>query len=191
MTTKEHYWKYSLIILIITIGLLLLREFSVFLGGFLGAFTVYMLVRKQMHYLVENKGWNKIISSIIIMLEVIIIFLIPALLGVTLIVKVAENLIQNLGNFETYFKTLLTFFEEKLDIDLLSQEGLVRISSYITTIAKTVVGEISTFLINAFILLFVLYFMLLSSRSLEKYIYDLLPFNEKNKQKKRLNINLS
>lgn len=181
MTTKEHYWKYSLIVLIIILGLLLLKEFSVFLGGFLGAFTVYMLVRKQMHYLVEKKKWNSMLAAALIVLGVVLVFLVPALMGVTLIVKVAENLVLNLGDVESYFKTALTFFDEKLDIDLLSQEGLMRVSSYITSIAKTIVGEISTFLINSFVLLFVLYFMLLSSRQLESYLYDLLPFDEKNK----------
>lgn len=179
---KESYWKYSLIALIIIMGLLLLREFSSFLGGFLGAFTVYMLVRKQMHFLVEKKNWNSMLAAAVIMLEVILIFLIPALMGVMLIVKVAENVVQNLGSFETYFQTVLSFSEEKIGIDLLSQEGLVRMSTYVTTIAKAVVGEISTFLVNAFFLLFVLYFMLLSSRQLEQYLYDLLPFDEKNKR---------
>lgn len=181
MTSKERYWKYSLIVLIIIIGVLLVKEFSVFLGGFLGAFTVYMLVRKQMHTLVEKKRWNKILASVVIMLEVILVFLIPALIGVTLVVKVAENVIQYSGDFEESFKSALAFFDEKLDIDLLSQEGLVRMSSYVTTVAKAVIGEISTFLVNTFVLLFVLYFMLISSRPMEKYLYDLLPFDEKNK----------
>lgn len=121
------------------------------------------------------------LAAALIVLGVVLVFLVPALMGVTLIVKVAENLVLNLGDVESYFKTALTFFDEKLDIDLLSQEGLMRVSSYITSIAKTIVGEISTFLINSFVLLFVLYFMLLSSRQLESYLYDLLPFDEKNK----------
>lgn len=182
MNIKERYWAYSLIVLIVVLGLLLAYEFIAFLGGFLGAFTVYILVRKQMHYLVEKKKWNKMLAAVLIMLEVIIVFLIPASVGVMLVVKVAENLVQHLDGLETSLNNVLVFFNEKFDLDLLSKESLVRMSSYITAIAKTIVGEISTFLINAFVLLFVLYFMLISSRPMEKYFYELLPFNDSNKQ---------
>ena len=51
MSFKEQYWKYSLIIIIIALGIVLFIEFIPFLGGILGAFTIYILLRKQMLYL--------------------------------------------------------------------------------------------------------------------------------------------
>lgn len=48
---KEKYWKYSLIIIIIGLGIILFRQITPFLGGLLGALTIYILVRKQMIYL--------------------------------------------------------------------------------------------------------------------------------------------
>lgn len=48
MSTKEQYWKYSLITIIIGLGIILARQITPFLGGLLGALTIYILVRRQM-----------------------------------------------------------------------------------------------------------------------------------------------
>ena len=40
---KEQYWKYSLIIFIIGLGILLFRQAQPFMNGILGGFTLYIL----------------------------------------------------------------------------------------------------------------------------------------------------
>ena len=54
MSTKEQYWKYSLIAIIIGLGIILFRQIAPFMGGLLGALTIYILVRKQMMYLSDK-----------------------------------------------------------------------------------------------------------------------------------------
>ena len=54
MNVKEQYWKYSLVTIIVVLGTILFVEFIPFLGGILGACTIYILVRKQMLYLTSN-----------------------------------------------------------------------------------------------------------------------------------------
>ena len=39
MNVKEQYWKYSLVTIIIVLGMILFVEFIPFLGGILGACT--------------------------------------------------------------------------------------------------------------------------------------------------------
>ena len=51
---KEQYWKYSLIIIIFVLGIILFIKFIPFLGGILGAITIYILLRQQMLYLTEK-----------------------------------------------------------------------------------------------------------------------------------------
>ena len=47
MSVKEQYWKYSLITIILGLGLILFIKMSPFMGGILGACTIYIMVRKQ------------------------------------------------------------------------------------------------------------------------------------------------
>ena len=48
---KELYWRYSLFVLILGLGVTIFIELTPFLGGVLGAMTIYVLLRRQMHYL--------------------------------------------------------------------------------------------------------------------------------------------
>ena len=54
MSIKEQYWKYSLIVIILFMGIIIFRQITPFLGGLLGALTIYILVRKQMAHLTER-----------------------------------------------------------------------------------------------------------------------------------------
>lgn len=54
MSVKEQYWKYSLITIILGLGLILFIKMSPFMGGILGACTIYIMVRKQMFYLTQE-----------------------------------------------------------------------------------------------------------------------------------------
>lgn len=62
MSVKEQYWKYSLITIILGLGLILFIKMSPFIGGILGACTIYIMVRKQMFYLTQEKHFKKYYS---------------------------------------------------------------------------------------------------------------------------------
>ena len=55
MSVKEQYRKYSLITIILGLGLLLFLKMTPFMGGILGACTIYIMVRDQMLYLLKRK----------------------------------------------------------------------------------------------------------------------------------------
>ena len=54
MSTKEQYWKYSLITIILVMGVVIFFKATPFLGGLLGAATIYILLRNQMLYLLTS-----------------------------------------------------------------------------------------------------------------------------------------
>lgn len=77
MSTKEQYWKYSLIAIIIGLGIILFRQIIPFLGGLLGALTIYTLVRKQMIHLSDKRKMRRSIAATLITAEAILCFLVP------------------------------------------------------------------------------------------------------------------
>lgn len=74
MSTKEQYWKYSLIAIIIGLGIILFRQIAPFMGGLLGALTIYILVRKQMMYLSDKRKMKRSIAATLITAEAILCF---------------------------------------------------------------------------------------------------------------------
>ena len=68
---KEQYWRYSLIAIIIGVSVILFFEATPFLGGILGAFTIYILLRKQMFYLTEQMRIRPSIAASLLLGETI------------------------------------------------------------------------------------------------------------------------
>ena len=52
---RERYWRYSLVALILGMGVTVFIELIPFLGGLLGAATIYVLLRGQMIRLTEHR----------------------------------------------------------------------------------------------------------------------------------------
>ena len=71
MSVKEQYRKYSLITIILGLGLLLFLKMTPFMGGILGACTIYIMVRDQMLYLTQKKKIRKSVTAIILLIEAI------------------------------------------------------------------------------------------------------------------------
>lgn len=182
MTTfKEKYWKYSLIFAIVIIGLIIFTESLPFLSGFLGAVTIYILVRKQMHRLTEEKKWKKSLAAVVILIEIILCIIIPTFLVIWLLIGRIQGFELHPGALFTTVQDFVLKIRDQTGYDIVSQENIKAFATMFRSLIHRIIGEISSFVINSIVLLFVLYFMLICSREMESYIYDLLPFDNKNK----------
>lgn len=92
MSTKEQYWKYSLITIIIGLGIILFLQITPFLGGLLGALTIYILVRRQMIHLTDKRKMKRSVAATLITTEAILFFLVPLALAVWLLVSKLQDI---------------------------------------------------------------------------------------------------
>lgn len=181
MTFKEQYWKYSLIIIILFMSMILFRYFSPLLSGLLGASTIYILVRKQMFALTEKKKMGRSIAATLILLEAILCFLIPLSFAVWLLIEELQGINLNLGASIQSIQEIIAQIKERTGYNVLSSDNLVSAASYLPKIGQMLIGSVSSFAVNSVVMLFVLYFMLIGGRKMESYLYDLLPFSNNNK----------
>lgn len=182
MDFKEQYWKYSLIIIILGLGLILFFKMTPFMGGILGACTIYIMVRKQMIYLRQEKRFKKSVTAVLLLIEAILCFLVPIAVAVWLLINKLQSVNVDTTAFVSTITHLADWVREKAHYELLSSENISSIASILPTIGQFLMGSISSFAINAFVLVFILYFMLIGGTQMEKYVYDLLPFNDENKR---------
>ena len=92
MSIKEQYWKYSLIVIILFMGVIIFRQITPFLGGLLGALTIYILVRTQMNHLTEKRKMKRSVSALLITAETILVFLVPLGLTIWLVVNKLQDI---------------------------------------------------------------------------------------------------
>lgn len=182
MSVKEQYWKYSLIVIILVLGIIIFLELTPFLSGLLGACTIYVLLRKQMRYLTLKKKMKRSPAAILLLSEATLCFLIPLSLIIWMLIGKIQNLnldphivIDPIQNFSELIK-------EKTGYDLLRTDNLSSIAGFIPRVGQFLMGGISSFSLNVFVLIFVLYFMLIGGPRMENYINEILPFNRTNKK---------
>ena len=90
---KELYWRYSLFVLILGLGVTIFIELTPFLGGVLGAMTIYVLLRRQMHYLTACRKWRRSLAASLLLGEAVLCFLVP----ISLIVWMVVNQVQDIA----------------------------------------------------------------------------------------------
>ena len=190
MSVKEQYWKYSLITIILGLGLLLFLKMTPFMGGILGACTIYIMVRRQMLYLTQKKKIRKSITAIILLIEAILCFLVPLSLAVWLLINKLQTVNVDTTAFVNTVTNLADWIRQKTEYDLLSKENISSIASILPGIGQFLMGGISSFAVNLFVLVLVLYFMLIGGTKMEQYIYELLPFSDSNKKHVMNEINM-
>lgn len=190
MSVKEQYRKYSLITIILGLGLLLFLKMTPFMGGILGACTIYIMVRDQMLYLTQKKKIRKSVTAIILLIEAILCFLVPLSLAVWLLISKLQTVNVDTATFVDTITNLADWIRRKTEYDLLSKENISSIASILPGIGQFLMGGISSFAVNLFVLVFVLYFMLIGGTKMEQYIYELLPFSDNNKKHVMNEINM-
>lgn len=183
MTVKEQYWRISLVALIVGLGIVLFRQIMPFLGGILGAITIYVLVRKQMLYLCEKKHMKASWAAFLLLGEVTLVVLIPLTLAVWLFLNKMQHINLDTATIVTAAQHVADLIKERTGYNVLNTDNLVTAAGYLPRLGQSLVGSISGFAINIVALIFVLYFMLVSIRPFEKYIYSLLPFSKRNKNR--------
>ena len=182
MSPKERYWKYSLIAIILILGLLLFIKITPFLGGLLGASTIYIVIRKQMLFLTERKHWRRGVAATLLLFEVILCFLIPLSLMICLFVGKWQDLNLNPMQLARSIQQIADLIEQRTGFYVLDTSNIMSVVSLLPKIGQLLMGSISGFAINVAVLVLVLYFMLIGGRKMEEYAYSILPFSQKNKE---------
>lgn len=183
MTVKEYYWRFSLIAIILLLGVVLFFEMRPFLGGILGAITIYSLLRGQMLTLTEKKGWRPSLAAFLLLGEATLFFLIPLSLAAWAIVIKLQNFNLDTTLMMEWVRDSVDFIKERTGYNILSNDNMASAAAYLPRFGQSLMGSISSLSINIIALIFVLYFMLISARKFEKYIYSILPFGKRNKKR--------
>ena len=182
MGFKEQYWRYSLVVIILLMGVVIFFQVTPFLGGVLGASTIYILLRGQAFYLTEQRHVKRSIMAVLMLLETILIFLIPLALLVWLIVSQLQAVNLNSHSLIAPVEQVTAFIREKTGYDVLSSGNIQSAIAILPKVGQAVMGSIGSFAVNVLVLLLVLYFMLTGGRRMEAYLSDILPFNNRNKK---------
>lgn len=179
LSTREKYWHYSLFVLIVGLGVTIFVELTPFLGGLLGAVTIYVLLRRQMWFLCERRRWRRSLAASLLLGEAVLFFLIPISLIVWMVVDKIQGAALDPDSILTPVKHVAGLIREKTGYDMLQKSNVSSLFAYLPRAGQWLVGGITNFAINMVVLLFVLYFMLIGGLRMEAYCLEIMPFNHR------------
>ncbi|MDR3267439.1 MAG: AI-2E family transporter [Tannerella sp.] len=181
MEMKEKYFRYSLIALLVTFGWLIFSGLWSFVNGFLGAFTVYILVRNQMIHLTEKRKMNKVIAAILILLEVVAVVFVPIYLIVWMLIGRIQGINIDISELIATIQHFIVLVDQKTGYDILSASNINNMTGYLTASLQFIISHVSSLVISTIVIIFLLYFMLVNNKAMESYFSDLLPFKDDNR----------
>lgn len=177
---KKQY-RYILIALLVILGIILFKELRPYMSGFLGALTLYIIMKGQMKFFMKKLKFNRALSASIITIESLVFFVGP-LVGVSFLVIDTLSGIsidpQEIANNTTNF---IKIVEEKVGFKLFTPENLSFLPKLGSSIVQSLGSGAYSFIINTIIMLFVFFYMLYNYDSFEIAIKELLPLKDENK----------
>ena len=180
---KYKFKQYFAIFLVIISSILLLYTVFKFSTGFFGGLLLYIILLPVYNYLVRKKISKKFAASIVILISIFII-IIPLIIFLGIVGNQIFNILQEptmINSLISRSSKLLIKIAPSLNENYLSQQ-VVKLTGSATSLFLDITTKIGIFLINLFIALFLLYFMLIKSPLLDK-VKRIIPFNKNNSKK--------
>lgn len=169
-----------LLLLTILLGAILFLQLKSFLPALLGAYTLYVMLRKWMLLLTDKYKWRKSLAAATLMLLSFVVFLLPIILVVNMmsskIAFAVEHSAEVLQSIERYIHQ----YELSYNIQLLSDQNIDKLTDWISKTLPDILGATFNTITAVGIMYFILYFMLTEGRSMESGFYEWVPLKDDN-----------
>jgi predicted PurR-regulated permease PerM len=168
------------LIIILLMGTLLFWRGLEFLPGFLGALTLYILIRPILFYLVHNHKWPKVLTSVMLMFASFIIILMPVGLLINMLSSKVGYIISHSTELIASVKQAGDKIRLNTGMDILSDANIDKVQGSIANFLPQFLGATFNTLTTILIMYFFLYFMLTKGEQMEASLESYIPLKNEN-----------
>lgn len=186
---NDRLKQFFFISIILLIGGVLFWKMSGFIPAFLGALTLYVIMRPAVLYLVYKRRWRRWFTAILLILVSIIVLLVPMALMVNLMASKVGYVVQHSAELINSFRDFMEKIQYSTRIDMLSDETVSKVKDALTTLLPQLLGSTFNVVTTIVIMYFVLYFMLTGALEMEDILYEYTPLKAANTDRLGVEIN--
>jgi predicted PurR-regulated permease PerM len=168
------------LLMIFSLGYLLISTLIDFMSGFLGALTIYVLFRKFNHYLVHDKKMRDWAVALLVLLIATIVLLMPFIFVAQVAINKISSIVNNPQVFVQQAQEAILKVQELTGYELLIGDVIQQIQKMLSGLLPSLVGSTLLAAMNIVLMYFLLYFMLVNGRDMEKFIGRHLPLKDEN-----------
>lgn len=171
-----------LIVAIFALGGLLFWFLRGFLTAFLGALVFYILLRIPYFYLTETikKKWNKMLTAASLMIVSFVVLVLPVMLISLVISGKISYLVHHYEDILQIAQQWSANAKDYIGTDLLTGDSINKFTSIAAELIPKLLSATVRAVVDVFVVYFLLFFMLINARDLEKEIKEYLPFHDSN-----------
>ena len=168
------------LLLIILIAVLLIGQLYIFIPGILGGVTLYILSRGYYFKLIFKNKWKKGRTAMMFILFYLFIISLPIYLSVNLVTPKINQILKNQDLIVQKLQNMAENISAKTGIKLLSPDNIKTVTQKISGMVPMLLSGTATTLANLFMMFFLLYFLLVGGREMEKNLHNLIPLKPHN-----------
>lgn len=172
-----------LLAVLIALGFLLVKELYVFLPGFLGAVTLYILSKAWYRQLTIKKKWNPSLTATVFMLGFLILFGLPVYYIINLLSPKISEIFSHSDEVVQGLKSVSAQIKEWTGQELFTDENVGELQKRVANFFPAFLNSTALIVGNLAMMLFVYYFMLTNGKTMESSINYFLPLHEDNIEK--------
>lgn len=178
--SKEALKQLILIALILGVGLTLAWNLYAFFPGLLAAITLYILMREYYFKLTITQKWKNWVAASAFIVASIIIFVLPLALLFQMLLPKFNSLLSKTGQLSKVLDAI-TQKLTALDIPItINSEQIMNLVKNASSTIPSFLGATANMLTNGVLAFFLLYFMLIDGKRMERKIHKYMPFKENN-----------
>ena len=168
------------LILIILIAVLLIKQLFIFIPGLLGGITLYILSRATYFKLIFKNKWKKGWTALLFIFSYLIIIALPIYLSVNLVSPKINQIVQNQSQIVEKVQKIAESISAKTGIKVLSPDNIKTLTQKVSGMVPKLLSGTATTLANLFMMFFLLYFLLVGGREMEKNLHKIIPLKPHN-----------
>jgi len=172
--------QFLLLGIIISLSSILCWELRDYFSGVLGAVTLYILMRKRFFNLTVVKNWKKSLTAALFILIGIIVFVVPIILLIEVLLPRFTSFVNNPDELKHNIETIKQQVQHYMPQANVNELQIQDIIKSIASQLPGILGATMLMLANAILAFFLLYFMLMDGRKMERNIQRLLPLKGEN-----------
>jgi predicted PurR-regulated permease PerM len=179
----------AFILMIMALGCLVFWQLKNFIPAFLGAYTLYILLRKWQFKLTTKFKGRGSLAAVLLMIASFLVILLPINGLLSILTSQILPAVKHSNEWWTSTELMIQNWEQRYGLDILTKQNLRSLGQWGATELQQVVGATFSGLISIVVMYFILFFMLIEAKTLENSLYKLLPLHKSNAifLKKQLN----
>ncbi|MDP9076646.1 MAG: AI-2E family transporter [Bacteroidota bacterium] len=163
---------------IIILGCFLVYALSGLFSSILGAIVLFTIFRPIYLILVEKKGWNKTLVTVMIIFTSLIVIILPMMSLSIMVVGKIGSINKDSFNLQEWVTKIDDYAGYNFNQPHLAENTLQKLGAYATELFPSILGSAAQIIITLLVMYFLLYFMFTQMREFETGLLKYAPFRE-------------